>query len=184
MILNKPTKETAMQYLRDVARSLPAPFNTICLRPLDDGKFDTWPGASSHHHNYAGGLAEHVAEVAYYCALLMGDEPHIDRTVVLTAAIWHDYLKVNEYTDPAEGKVEKLPYMFLVGHPVGSAMAFMEEMTGWEDENNLAEPIVHCILAHHGRREWGAPVEPKTPEAWILHAADMLSAQPLPKVGE
>ena len=33
----------------------------------------------------------------------------------------------------------------------------------------------HCILAHHGRREWGAPVVPATREAWCVHLADMSS---------
>jgi len=30
---------------------------------------------------------------------------------------------------------------------------------------------------HHGRLEWQSPVEPQTPEARILHSADMLSAE-------
>jgi 3'-5' exoribonuclease len=33
------------------------------------------------------------------------------------------------------------------------------------------------MLAHHGRKEWGSPVEPATNEAWILHAADMMSSR-------
>jgi 3'-5' exoribonuclease len=32
--------------------------------------------------------------------------------------------------------------------------------------------ILHLILSHHGRREWGVPVEPKTKEAELLHNAD------------
>jgi 3'-5' exoribonuclease len=37
--------------------------------------------------------------------------------------------------------------------------------------------IEHAILAHHGRQEWGSPVEPVTAEAYILHYADMLSVR-------
>lgn len=34
------------------------------------------------------------------------------------------------------------------------------------------ERLTHAILAHHGRKEWGAPVEPHTAEAWLVHLAD------------
>jgi 23S rRNA maturation-related 3'-5' exoribonuclease YhaM len=39
------------------------------------------------------------------------------------------------------------------------------------------DAVIHCMLSHHGRREWGSPVEPVTPEAYILHVADMLSSR-------
>jgi 3'-5' exoribonuclease len=37
--------------------------------------------------------------------------------------------------------------------------------------------VIHCILSHHGRKDWGSPVEPATLEALVLHQADMLSAK-------
>jgi len=39
------------------------------------------------------------------------------------------------------------------------------------------ERIEHLLLSHHGRKEWGSPVEPLTAEAFILHAADMMSSR-------
>jgi 3'-5' exoribonuclease len=36
--------------------------------------------------------------------------------------------------------------------------------------------LLHVILSHHGRREWGAPVLPRTPEALLLHYCDVMSA--------
>jgi 3'-5' exoribonuclease len=35
----------------------------------------------------------------------------------------------------------------------------------------------HIVLAHHGRKEWGSPVEPMTPEALLVHHADDLDAK-------
>jgi hypothetical protein len=79
-------------------------------------------------------------------------------------------------------------YAKLCGHVVGSTYAFL----AWSDDPNtfiqstgeytyIPEPkrsaIVHCMLAHHGRKEWSSPVEPATNEAWILHAADMTSSR-------
>ena len=35
----------------------------------------------------------------------------------------------------------------------------------------------HCIFAHHGKKEYGSPIEPHCPEAYILNIADGLSAE-------
>jgi len=35
----------------------------------------------------------------------------------------------------------------------------------------------HLILSHHGRREYGSPVLPATPEALALHHLDNLDAK-------
>jgi 3'-5' exoribonuclease len=137
-------------------------------------------------------------------AHLVGIHTTLDVSVVATAAIWHDYAKVHEYRledkreyvqakpkDEATGVwleghwkdktyIDKLPYMQLIGHPVGSAMEFQKAMHGVQvPSEDWVNRVVHCILSHHGRREWGAPVEPATPEAWVLHSADMLSSHPL-----
>lgn len=46
----------------------------------------------------------------------------------------------------------------------------------WLTEEFFDE-VLHAILAHHGRKEWGSPVSPNTKLAWILHASDMISAR-------
>jgi len=37
--------------------------------------------------------------------------------------------------------------------------------------------VQHLILSHHGRREYGSPVLPATPEALALHHLDNLDAK-------
>ena len=37
--------------------------------------------------------------------------------------------------------------------------------------------IVHCVLAHHGTREFGSPVLPCTQEAAIVNYLDNISAK-------
>lgn len=34
--------------------------------------------------------------------------------------------------------------------------------------------LQHIILSHHGRLEWGSPVEPTTIEAIIVHHVDKM----------
>jgi 3'-5' exoribonuclease len=37
--------------------------------------------------------------------------------------------------------------------------------------------LQHLILSHHGKLEWGSPLEPCTLEAVLLHESDMLDVQ-------
>ena len=60
---------------------------------------------------------------------------------------------------------------WLKGHP----FLFILGNHDWVNPD-LMEEVSHVILAHHGRLEWGSPIEPQTPEALIVHQADMLSA--------
>jgi hypothetical protein len=34
--------------------------------------------------------------------------------------------------------------------------------------------LTHAVLAQHRRREWQAPVELQTVEAWVVHVADLV----------
>jgi 3'-5' exoribonuclease len=36
--------------------------------------------------------------------------------------------------------------------------------------------LFHLILSHHGKREWGAPVEPLMKEAVLIHQSDMVDS--------
>jgi len=37
--------------------------------------------------------------------------------------------------------------------------------------------LLHLVVSHHGRMEWGAPVPPSTMESQLLHAADQCAAE-------
>jgi 3'-5' exoribonuclease len=37
--------------------------------------------------------------------------------------------------------------------------------------------LIHLVAAHHGEKQFGSPVEPKTPEAMVLHLVDNLDAK-------
>lgn len=43
-------------------------------------------------------------------------------------------------------------------------------------ETTLDE-LIHIMASHHGTKEWGSPVEPKTAEALIVHNLDMLDGR-------
>jgi 3'-5' exoribonuclease len=138
---------------------------------LRDPRFQVAPGGSEHHHNYEHGLVIHVNEVMQNVLSMTGGKPS---DALLTAVIWHDYMKVRDYSIEL-GVVIKQPYRKLINHVAGSAMEFHHVAVGVLPRV-LLEDVEHLLLSHHGRKGWGSPIEPTTAEAFILHAADMMSA--------
>jgi 3'-5' exoribonuclease len=155
----------------------------ICQFLLADERFAEWPAAAGHHHAYDGGLAVHTHEVLTI-ALHIGWMYCADDEILTVSAILHDFCKIFEIE---RGLVDdKHPsgwhavqdYAGQIYHVAGGYGLWTSLCTrfGYDDEKRI-QAIGHCLLAHHGRKEWNSVVEPKTLEAYVLHAADMLSSQ-------
>ena len=177
-----------------------------CETLFDYDKFFVCPASLSFHHAYEGGLLAHTIEVCDI-ALSMHAGSHgrkdltfdESRDILLTSALWHDLMKIEEYRFfwdwPANTVGQRLlavpgkdesglqkfwshtDYGKHIGHICGSAMEFSATAGPLGVGSKVIREVSHCLLAHHGRREWGSPVEPQTLEALILHQADMLSAK-------
>lgn len=182
-------KQRLLAYIDSLSDpSLRATCETIPLYP----EFLVCPASLGHHHAYEGGLMAHavdVCDIAMYNAsqFPMG---RVNRDVLLASALWHDVLKVREYVKvggpgPHDSIDDEMPaaewqhtdYGKAIGHIAGSAAQFTATAINYGVVRSTIDAVVHCILAHHGRKEWGSPVEPQTLEALILHQADMLSAK-------
>jgi len=135
--------------------------------------FQNSPGGSEHHHNYRYGLVIHVNEVMQNVFSMTNNNPSDE---LITAVLWHDLMKTRDYGLEMDEKVTKLPYRKLINHVAGSAMEFHKLCFALLPKEQL-EHIEHLLLSHLGRKEWGSPVEPATAEAFILHAADMMSSR-------
>ena len=167
-------------------------FRTRCGK---HSQFSIWPASLSYHHAYPGGLAEHTLEV---CRIAWGiyNTGTIrvpQKSVLLASCLWHDFAKIHEYvllpdSESITGRKlsfhQNLVWCKAPGTPDGEhphieqgAANALFEMKKWGVDSQTQEDVEHCILAHHGRREWGSPVEPQSSPALILHAADMLSAK-------
>ena len=139
-------------------------------------KFSYAPAGKSWHHSYVHGLIEHTLEIIKICDLMCDIHPEINRDILISGAMMHDFGKTEElsfdasfdYTD--KGK--------LLGHIVISAMLVNEEskkIPGFPEE--LKNSLLHVILSHQGKLEYASPVVPKTLEAITLYQADELSAK-------
>jgi 3'-5' exoribonuclease len=154
--------------------------------------FQKMPAAQSLHHGFSGGLAEHIWSVTRVCIYLIrhyaeyydGLNPPLDRDVVVAAAILHDIGKLRELDyHPVEAKYTK--HGTLIGHIVLGRDMIRDkarEIGDFPEETLLL--LEHAILAHHGRMEFGAPKEPSTLEALIVHYADEIDAKINAVVGE
>lgn len=152
---------------------------TIALDVIYDLNFQKAPGSGGNHHAYEGGLVSHTYEVVDN-AIVFGSAGTLYRVrmdILVLAAILHDYEKIHEYRINEDGTIDKLPYRRLIHHVHGSFAHFLKlaDKHGLYDDWRK-EQIGHCILAHHGRPEWGSSIYPQTPEAMLLHHADMMSA--------
>lgn len=159
--------------------------------------FLKWPGAIGFHHAYEEGLYYHTVEVVNYSLDKARSFPEVDTDVLIAAGIWHDIAKIWDYKLEVVFSEQELPKRFLlleqtpgcktgwtngdfhkkVHHITGSNCEFTHHALSYGVDRETIQKVQHCIASHHGRKEFGSPVEPQTLEAYILSQADMLSAQ-------
>ena len=132
--------------------------------------------AKSVHHSFVGGLLEHTLSVVKICEYFSKQYPILNRDLLITAAMFHDIGKTkelsvfpeNDYTD--EGQ--------LIGHIIIGVQMIEEKISHMENfPKKLENELVHCILAHHGEREYGSPKKPALIEAMALNLADNADAK-------
>ncbi len=145
----------------------------------DDGfkkRFCNSSAAKSVHHGFVGGLLEHTLSVTKLCDYYCTAYPVLKRDLLLTAAMCHDIGKVkeispfpeNDYTDDGQ----------LLGHIVMGAQMVAEKAAGIEGfPHGVLSQLQHCILAHHGKYEFGSPKLPAIMEAMALNHADDTDAK-------
>lgn len=135
-----------------------------------------WPAAQNIHHAYRGGLLEHklqMADVARYLARAYG----ANEDVVLAGVLLHDIGKLQElHYEPGGASYTRDGN--LVGHIGLGLILVREAINGLSDfPDDLRAQIEHLIVSHHGTRDHGSPVEPRTIEAFILSMVDELDTR-------
>jgi 3'-5' exoribonuclease len=134
------------------------------------------PAAKQLHHAWLGGLLEHVVSL---CTLADRVAPHytlLDRDLLLTGVILHDIGKVRELS--WEIGFEYTIEGILLGHiQIGAALAerTIDSLPNFPPK--LKTLVLHMILSHHGKLEFGSPKLPMIPEALVLNFLDDLDAK-------
>ncbi|MFH1728562.1 MAG: OB-fold nucleic acid binding domain-containing protein [Pseudomonadota bacterium] len=139
-------------------------------------KFSVAPAASSMHHAYLGGLAQHTWELVDFCDVIVDKFSFINRDLLLTGAFLHDSGKVDEleychsFNYSTEGKLigHLIIAIEMINDKIAKIPAFPKE---------LAMQVKHLILSHHGKYEFGSPKLPMTIEGFALSYADDFCAK-------
>jgi len=138
-------------------------------------KFKKGAGGYTVHHDYLGGLLDHTTEMLNYVPAICKTHPKINKDMLVTGVILHDIGKIYEYD--VSTAITITPKLKLLGHIfMGAEMVKRYGEKAGLDENLLDE-VLHMILSHQGRQEFGSPILPKTPEAMVLYRLDDMSAK-------
>jgi 3'-5' exoribonuclease len=140
-------------------------------------QFEQCPASISGHHAKLGGLLQHTTEVAAI-ARAVSRASGADADVVLAGVLLHDIGKLESYS--WDGIFQYTRTGSLLGHVVIGALMFDRRVDEEEEPPCTAEEcevLLHLILSHHGKLEFGSPVVPMTLEAEVLHWADNASAK-------
>jgi 3'-5' exoribonuclease len=134
------------------------------------------PAAKSMHHAFLGGLLEHTLSVVAMAERACGHYRNLNRDLVVAGVCLHDV-----------GKTAELTYQRSFGYSnEGNLLGHIALETTWIDRemgkipgfpDELRLHILHIVLSHHGRLDFGSPVVPKTPEALVVHFLDDLDGK-------
>ncbi len=150
----------------------------LLLRLLQDHEtaLRDWPAAQQIHHAYRGGLLEHVLSMAT-AGKALAAHYGAREDLLVAGAIVHDIGKLQELAYD-NGAISYSRDGNLVGH-IALGLVMVREaakgVSGFPDD--LRAELEHLVVSHHGARDRGSPVEPKSVEAFILNAVDELDAK-------
>lgn len=143
----------------------------------------TVPAAVTNHHAYEGGYAQHVLEVMTSSiseVKIKNDTAKLslDEGLVACGSILHDIGKLRCYF--MNGEVPEMTKKGKFKDHIAEGLLMLNEKAvelGIDREQEWFMKLEHIILSHHGKLEWGSPVAPCFPEAYIIHQADMNSSR-------
>jgi 3'-5' exoribonuclease len=139
-------------------------------------KFKKAPAAKTMHHPYLGGLLEHSLSLVKLCRKVGEHYDGIDVDLLQTGAVLHDFGKIDELAyDRAFGYTDEGQ---MIGHLVMETIMVADHIKQIPDfPDELRRHLLHMLLTHHGKLEYGSPKLPSTPEALMLAYLDDLDSK-------
>ena len=120
-----------LELLKKVIQKIENPkLRTLAGVPLRNPRFLAGYGARKHHHAYLGGLLVHTSEVVNTCLKVIDGGVPLRYDILITAAFWHDYLKIRDYSQTQEDSpILATKFHQEIYHITGGAMEFYHQAT-------------------------------------------------------
>src|SRR5438270_1431278 len=167
------------------------------LRALSETFVNKWgdrfrrtAAARKYHHARRGGLVEHTAQMMRLGRVIAPLYAQLNLDLLIAGILFHDSGKLWENQFSETGFVMSYDELGeLVGHiSIGLELVnslwqklAAENVDVWKRYRPPSEDVrlhlLHLIGSHHGQKQLGSPVEPKTPEAMALHHIDNLDSK-------
>jgi 3'-5' exoribonuclease len=138
--------------------------------------YRTAPAAKSVHHNWIGGLIEHVLSLCRLAKFAAEHYAAIDFDLLLSGVLLHDLGKIHElsyarsFAYTTEGQ--------LLGH-IAIGLRTVDEKIGSIPDfpAPLRDLLLQMIVSHHGQLDYGSPKVPLFPETLLLHLLDNMDSK-------
>ena len=150
--------------------------NALLDDPAIAGAYREAPAARQLHHAWLGGLLEHVVSLLGLAERVAAHYPMLDRDLLLTGVVLHDIGKIRELSwgTGFDYTIEGV----LLGHIQMGIDMVEKAIAGLPDfPERLRTLVLHLILSHHGKLEFGSPKLPMIPEAIALNFVDDFDAK-------
>ena len=179
-----------MAILGTFTEPLPAYVAKQLLTKYKD-EFCKAPAATNMHQPWIGGLLEHTYSMLSLALPIIGHyqskygSQYFSRDKVLFGVIVHDLGKIFEY-DLTSPSFQKTKLGKLENHIVKCPILIHEAAMEWYRSNAATinfdfelekAHLIHLIVTHHGKLEFGSPLVPASLEALLLHQIDMIDSQ-------
>ena len=134
------------------------------------------PAGKLWHHATIGGLSEHSANVTELALRVADGYTFLNRDYLIFGGLFHDAGKMASYH--TRNVIDFTDEGRLVDHICLADNWICERAHAIKDfPDKLLVLLRHLILSHHGEREFGAPVVPQTPEAFVLYYCDEIDSK-------
>lgn len=134
-----------------------------------------YPAASKNHHEFHHGLLYHSVGMAKLAEQIVKLYNDVDYDLLISGCLLHDIGKLIELSGvlatsyTTEG--------ILLGHISIGASLIKEISDELKIEGEEPTLLMHMILSHHGKMEFGSPILPHTREALLLSMIDDLDSK-------
>lgn len=138
-------------------------------------RYKLWPASNYRHHAYLGGLIEHSLAVTKLSLNMTKSYPELDKDLLITGAILHDIGKIQSLN---LSNSIKLSEEGLMKNAVILGLQELNRRTkAMIISPSLKLKLENIMLSNLGKKEYGSPVLPATPEALVISLAKKMDAR-------